>query len=152
MQDAAGVSYGVDVLEELSRETERRDTAEAAAAAASEIAELKDERHAAESAAKFTARVIDGLKETIRAAAEDADLAAAAAAEEIAGLKLGMERRHLIGQAQGILMERHNIDADQAFAYLTRVSQNSNVKLHVLAEELVRTRRLPGRPRRSDVH
>jgi transcriptional regulator with GAF, ATPase, and Fis domain len=52
--------------------------------------------------------------------------------------------RTLIGQAEGILMERFNITADQAFAVLRRVSQSRNVKLHQVAGELVVTRETPG--------
>ena len=51
--------------------------------------------------------------------------------------------RQLIGQAQGILMERHKITDDQAFALLVRASQHSNVKLRDIAEQLVRSGALP---------
>ena len=51
--------------------------------------------------------------------------------------------RHLIGMAQGILMERFAIDADEAFAVLRRYSQDGNVKLHAVAERVVTSRRLP---------
>lgn len=49
--------------------------------------------------------------------------------------------RHLIGMAQGILMERFAIDADEAFAVLRRYSQDGNVKLHVVAEQVIAGRR-----------
>lgn len=48
-----------------------------------------------------------------------------------------MERRKVIGQALGIVMERYCIDAEAAFAFLTRASQTANVKLHHVAEKLV---------------
>ena len=51
--------------------------------------------------------------------------------------------RHLIGMAQGILMERFTMDADEAFAVLRRYSQDGNVKLHDVAERIVSSRRLP---------
>jgi GAF domain-containing protein len=51
--------------------------------------------------------------------------------------------RDLIGQAKGILMERHRLDADQAFAVLTRASQLTNTKLRDIAEQLTRTGELP---------
>jgi GAF domain-containing protein len=51
--------------------------------------------------------------------------------------------RHLIGMAQGLLMERFAIDADEAFAVLRRYSQDGNVKLHTVAERVVASRRLP---------
>lgn len=46
--------------------------------------------------------------------------------------------RDLIGQAKGILMERYRISGERAFLLLTRTSQNSNRKLHDIADELVR--------------
>jgi AmiR/NasT family two-component response regulator len=50
----------------------------------------------------------------------------------------------VIGQAEGILMERFKISADQAFAVLRRVSQDRNLKLNKVAEEVVSTRKTPG--------
>jgi len=57
-------------------------------------------------------------------------------------LQVALDSRTLIGQAQGVLMERHDLTADQAFVLLTTASQHRNVKLRVVAEELVATRRL----------
>ena len=54
-----------------------------------------------------------------------------------------MTSRTVIGQAEGVLMERFGMEPDQAFAYLRRISQDGNRKLAEVAEELVRTRRLP---------
>jgi transcriptional regulator with GAF, ATPase, and Fis domain len=51
--------------------------------------------------------------------------------------------RTIIGQAEGILMERFTLTADQAFAVLRRVSQQNNVKLHQVAGQLVLTREIP---------
>jgi transcriptional regulator with GAF, ATPase, and Fis domain len=52
-------------------------------------------------------------------------------------LAQAMINRDLIGQAKGILIERYKISGDRAFLVLTRVSQNSNRKLHDVAQELV---------------
>jgi GAF domain-containing protein len=52
-------------------------------------------------------------------------------------LKLGMESRQRIGVAVGIVMERYGLDENRAFAYMSRVSQNSNVKLRDIADEVV---------------
>jgi hypothetical protein len=41
-------------------------------------------------------------------------------------------------------MERFDLNADQAFAVLRRYSQDNNVKLRTVAEQLIATRRLPG--------
>ncbi|WP_111766160.1 ANTAR domain-containing protein [Nakamurella deserti] len=54
--------------------------------------------------------------------------------------------RDVIGQAKGILMERHRMTAAQAFTTLARVSQNHNIKLRVLCEHLAATGELPGAP------
>jgi AmiR/NasT family two-component response regulator len=47
--------------------------------------------------------------------------------------------RDLIGQAKGILMERHKLTGDQAFTLLVRASQNTNTKLNEVARYLVET-------------
>jgi hypothetical protein len=65
---------------------------------------------------------------------------------QIDQLKVAMDSRTIIGQAQGLLMGRLGIDADQAFDYLRRISSVSNRKLSVVAMEIVRTRQLPSRP------
>lgn len=45
--------------------------------------------------------------------------------------------RDIIGQAKGIIMERFDVDAVRAFELLKRLSQNSNLRLALVAEELV---------------
>ena len=69
---------------------------------------------------------------------------ALAAAQEIETLHSAVEARTVIGQAEGILMERFDLAPHQAFAVLRRVSQESNTRLHAVAAELVRSRRTPG--------
>jgi GAF domain-containing protein len=64
---------------------------------------------------------------------------------ELAGLNVALDGRKLIGQAQGILMERHGLDEKRAFEVLRRYSQDHNLKLRQVAEYLVATRRLPDR-------
>lgn len=54
-----------------------------------------------------------------------------------------LRTRELIGQAQGILMERERITADDAFSVLRRASQHMNVKLREVAETLVATGETP---------
>lgn len=58
-------------------------------------------------------------------------------------LRDALHSRTVIGQAQGILMERFDIDADRSFSVLRRYSQESNVKLREVAERLVRSRSSP---------
>lgn len=50
------------------------------------------------------------------------------------GLKQAIDSRTVIGQAQGILMERYDIGAEQAFALLRRISQHRNIRLRTIAE------------------
>ncbi|UZN02033.1 GAF and ANTAR domain-containing protein [Cellulomonas sp. S1-8] len=58
------------------------------------------------------------------------------AAHEQAALSRSVETRQVIGQAQGILMERHRVTPAQAFAMLVRVSQHRNEKLRDVAQRL----------------
>ena len=44
-------------------------------------------------------------------------------------LQTALANRDVIGQAKGILVERHRITADAAFGYLSRASQEVNMKL-----------------------
>jgi GAF domain-containing protein len=74
--------------------------------------------------------------------ARHASVALASARQE-ATLWQAIDARKLIGQAQGILMERFGIDGDQAFAVLRRYSQDYNIKLRDVAHRLIATRRLP---------
>ncbi|HWC21735.1 MAG TPA: GAF and ANTAR domain-containing protein [Flexivirga sp.] len=60
-----------------------------------------------------------------------------------AQLDTALDARKVIGQAQGILMERHSLRPDQAFEVLRRYSQNTNTKLRDVAQFLVTHRALP---------
>lgn len=73
------------------------------------------------------------------------DSAEQRAAEETStsNLTAALRTRELIGQAQGILMERERITADQAFAILRRASQHMNIKLREVAETLIETGESP---------
>lgn len=66
-------------------------------------------------------------------------------------LVIALRTRELIGQAQGILIERERITADQAFDVLRRASQHMNVKLREVAETLIETGETPdtGLPHRD---
>lgn len=75
-----------------------------------------------------------------------ADTAVAlAAAQRGEQLTRALDTRAVIGQACGILMERYDLDPEQAFSVLVRVSSESDLKLRAVARQLVDTRRLPGR-------
>lgn len=58
-------------------------------------------------------------------------------------IRAAVTSRHVIGQAQGILMERYQVDADRAFTVLRRYSQERNTKLRAIAEQVIATHRLP---------
>ena len=71
---------------------------------------------------------------------------AVSSAQEIAGLNVALDGRTVVGQAQGLLMERFGLDPAGAFAVLTRVSSHTNRKLRDVAQELVDTRQVAGLP------
>lgn len=52
-------------------------------------------------------------------------------------LNEALESRDLIGQAKGILMEREGVSDAEAFGMLRKTSQHSNVKLRLVAQEIV---------------
>lgn len=52
-------------------------------------------------------------------------------------LAAAVTSRRLIGQAQGLLMERFSLDEDASFALLRRLSQTSNVKVVEIARRVV---------------
>jgi hypothetical protein len=55
---------------------------------------------------------------------------------EVSGLRRALESRGLIERAKGILMYRHGWTADEAFQYLVRLSQHTNIRLAELAERI----------------
>jgi AmiR/NasT family two-component response regulator len=64
---------------------------------------------------------------------------AVSAARALDQRALAMVSRLTIGQAEGILMERYKVTAEQAFEVLRQISQNSNRKLVAVAEDVVST-------------
>jgi GAF domain-containing protein len=72
------------------------------------------------------------------ARAEDAD--------RVEGMQRALVTHEVIGQAQGILMERERISAVQAFDMLRRASQHLNVKLRDAAQALIDTGQTPAAP------
>ena len=69
---------------------------------------------------------------------------ALASAEREANLRQALASREAIGQAIGILIERHKLTASQAFDLMVHISQRTHVRLRDIADELVRTGILPG--------
>lgn len=88
----------------------------------------------------FQPRVWDAEAETIGTV-----LAAHAAAALMAGkhaeqLTSALTTRDRIGQAKGIIMERYQVDDVQAFEMLRHLSQDSNIKLIDVAQQVIDTR------------
>ena len=54
-----------------------------------------------------------------------------------------VDARHIVGQAQGILMERFSLTSEQAFSVLKRFSQEHNLKLRDVAVHLITTGDMP---------
>ncbi|MBK6043005.1 GAF and ANTAR domain-containing protein [Streptomyces sp. MBT55] len=60
-----------------------------------------------------------------------------------AQMESAVATRHLIGEAMGILMARHQIAESEAFNVLRRYSQDRNVKLREIARQVCEQGRLP---------
>jgi hypothetical protein len=90
-----------------------------------------------------TARAQCQLFATMARLALDSAEERAASELRAENLTEALRTRELIGQAQGILMERERITAEQAFDVLRRASQQVNVKLRSVAETLVQTGETP---------
>jgi GAF domain-containing protein len=58
-------------------------------------------------------------------------------ARQVDTLNEAVAARTEIGTAVGIVMERHGVDADRAFQYLVRLSNDGNVKLREIACRIV---------------
>jgi transcriptional regulator with GAF, ATPase, and Fis domain len=69
----------------------------------------------------------------------------------IASLRTAMVSRQVIGEATGVLMERHRVDSRHAFGMLVQASQRLNIKLRHVAEYVVRTGQDPDQIRREDL-
>jgi GAF domain-containing protein len=54
-----------------------------------------------------------------------------------------VDARHVVGQAQGILMERFSLGSEQAFSVLRQYSQHYNIKIHDIAVHLLATGEMP---------
>ncbi|MFJ3441078.1 GAF and ANTAR domain-containing protein [Streptomyces sp. NPDC086081] len=61
---------------------------------------------------------------------------ALATARTVDQFEHALETRHAIGEAMGILMERHRLSEDEAFGVLRRLSQEHNVKLRDVARRV----------------
>jgi len=90
-----------------------------------------------------TDRAQGQLFATLARLALDSAEGRASGEERTGNLIEALRTRELVGQAQGILMERERITADRAFDVLRRASQYMNIKLREVAESLVETGESP---------
>jgi GAF domain-containing protein len=77
---------------------------------------------------------------------EDATQALAVETARLENLHGALASRQVIGRAEGILMQRELITADQAFDLLRRASQHLNTKLREVAQFVVDTGDVPHAP------
>lgn len=71
-------------------------------------------------------------------------LAAEETTQRVAHLELAMQSHRLVGQATGVLVERHRLTPVEAFEMLRTASQRRNVKLRELAALVIETGLDPG--------
>jgi hypothetical protein len=87
----------------------------------------------------YATHLVEIDQDTAEVAQLFADTAAAAlsSARTVEQLAEALVTRHTTGEATGIIMERYRVDSKRAFAFLVRLSQSSNTKLRVIAEQIV---------------
>lgn len=90
------------------------------------------------------ARAFGGYAESLAATFGSVASAALSSAQTEEQLQAAVQSRTLIGQAQGMIMERYGLSDQSAFAVLSRISQDTNERLVEVARTIVTTRRLPG--------
>lgn len=61
---------------------------------------------------------------------------------QVAQLKAALASNRRIGMAMGIAVRQLDVDEDEAFDVLRRMSQESNRKMRDVAEDIIRRRRL----------
>ncbi|MFZ0831477.1 MAG: GAF and ANTAR domain-containing protein [Mycobacterium sp.] len=87
----------------------------------------------------FRPDVFDAQSEAIGSVLAAHAAAAILASRRGEQLESALTSRDLIGQAQGIIMERYKVDAVRAFDMLRELSQTSNVRLVDVAQRVVET-------------
>jgi AmiR/NasT family two-component response regulator len=61
------------------------------------------------------------------------------AADRQTQFESALASRDAIGQAKGILMERFRLDAVRAFSLMTKLSQDTNTPVRIIAQRVVDT-------------
>jgi GAF domain-containing protein len=88
----------------------------------------------------FEAGVWDTDAETTGAVLAAHAAAAILASRHGEQMQVALSTRDRIGQAKGIIMERHGVDDVRAFEMLRLISQESQTKLAVVAQRVIETR------------
>ena len=73
----------------------------------------------------------------------DAEISLGAEMKRAENLEIALTTREVIGQAEGILIERERLTPEQAFDVLRKASQNLNLRLRDLAQYVVDTGEVP---------
>lgn len=63
--------------------------------------------------------------------------------ERVRELEAALETRAVVGRAQGIIMERYEMGADEAMSVLRRIADRTGNQVSEIAAHLVDTRRIP---------
>ncbi len=58
-------------------------------------------------------------------------------ARQVGSLGVALQSRQDIGTAVGITMQRYGVDRDHAFGFLVRLSQDRNIKLRDIAQQVI---------------
>lgn len=114
----------------------RAHDADARAEASEERAVASDERAGSESAR------VDRLEERVdihEALIAELQSEGSLSRKHAENLEQALRSARLIGSAVGIVMANRRVSEDVAFRTLGKASQNTNVKLRLVAEEVVRT-------------
>ena len=94
-------------------------------------------------------RIAGDLLVQALALACDRVLAATSFAEREQHLRRAVDSHEEIGQAVGILVERHRWTPTSAFEHLKRTSQDHNIKLREVAQRVIESGAVPGDDPRS---
>ena len=84
-------------------------------------------------------RIVGDMLMHAFAVAVDRVLEASASADREIHLQRAVESHRLIGQAIGILIERHRLSSTQAFDMLKQASMDRNIKLREIASRVIET-------------
>ena len=82
-------------------------------------------------------REVDYAAEAVAAMLATHAAIALIAANKQRQFESALASRDIIGQAKGIIMNRHSVDAVEAFEMLIKLSQNNNIPLRIIAQQVI---------------